>query len=329
MRRARLFARHSCAVLSWSRSRLRWRQCLLAGLWLVATVACAQESEPAAQSPDPTAQSPDPAAGQQMPVRWQTGPTTASIGEMAEIKLPKGYRLTGRMGTQAILTSLENPLSGTELALLAPSAEDADWFVVFEFVRSGYVRDDEGAKLDADKLLESIRKANERSNQQRSERGWPTMQIVGWEHPPAYDKTTRRLSWAVRATSEGQPIVNYNTRLLGRFGVMSAVLVVSPDQLDAVLPEFNKLLEGYSYKTGHKYSEFRPGDKIAKYGLTALITGGAAAAAVKFGLFKKFWKLLVVAVLAAGAGLKKLFGLFRGKQSRDPGIAAYGSDANE
>ena len=65
------------------------------------------------------------------------------------------------------------------------------------------------------------------------------------------------------------------------------------------------------------------GDKVAEYGLTALVVGGAAAVATKVGLFKYLWKLLlvgwklVVAALAGlGAALKRLF--TRGKKTPDP-----------
>jgi uncharacterized membrane-anchored protein len=74
------------------------------------------------------------------------------------------------------------------------------------------------------------------------------------------------------------------------------------------------LLAGYSYQTGNSYAEFRPGDKIAKYGLGALVLGGAAVGAAKLGLFtwllvflKKGWKLVVVAFVAVVSFFKKLF----------------------
>ena len=43
----------------------------------------------------------------------------------------------------------------------------------------------------------------------------------------------------------------------------------------------------YSFKPGGLYAEFRAGDKIAKYGLTALVAGGVGAvdAAVKMVLY--------------------------------------------
>ena len=58
---------------------------------------------------------------------------------------------------------------------------------------------------------------------------------------------------------------------------------------------------------GQAYSDWRSGDKVAKYGLTALIVGGAAAAAVKTGLLFKFWKLIVAGFLALVAFVKRAF----------------------
>ncbi len=66
------------------------------------------------------------------------------------------------------------------------------------------------------------------------------------------------------------------------------------------------------------------GDKVAGYGLTALVVGGAAAAAVKTGLFAKLikfllvsaaalWKFMLAIVLGIGAFIKKLFN--RAKQA--------------
>jgi uncharacterized membrane-anchored protein len=70
---------------------------------------------------------------------------------------------------------------------------------------------------------------------------------------------------------------------------------------------------GFSYKSGNKYAEFRPGDHLAEYGLTALIAGGAGVAAAKLGIFAALWKLLakggkavVVLVVGAIAGLKRV-----------------------
>ncbi len=142
------------------------------------------------------------------------------------------------------------------------------------------------------------------------------MNIVGWDQPPRYNEETHNLEWAIRGESEGEKVINYNTRLLGRKGVMEVNLVVDPDKLAATLPAYQEILTAYSFKNGERYAEYRAGDKLAKYGLTALIAGGAATVAVKTGLFatlalflKKAWKLVVIAVVGVAAFLKRvLFG---------------------
>ena len=109
-------------------------------------------------------------------------------------------------------------------------------------------------------------------------------------------------------------VVNFNTRVLGRGGVMSAVLVSSPDGLNESIGEFKDALASFEYLPGQKYAEYKPGDKIAKYGLAALITGGAAAIAVKTGLWKVIlggliagWKFIAAAAVALFGGLARRF----------------------
>ena len=93
---------------------------------------------------------------------------------------------------------------------------------------------------------------------------------------------------------------------------MSAVLVSSPQTLNDDVKAFNSALAGYRFNAGEQYAEFKSGDKIAEYGLAALVVGGAAAAAAKAGLFKSLGKFLWViiggAAMAGWALLKKFFG---------------------
>lgn len=92
---------------------------------------------------------------------------------------------------------------------------------------------------------------------------------------------------------------------------MSAVLVSSPQSLNEDMKAFNGALAGYQFNAGEQYAEFKSGDKIAEYGLAALVVGGAAAAAAKAGLFKSLGKFLWVivggAAMAGWALFKKLF----------------------
>lgn len=251
-------------------------------------------------------------------IGWVEGPHQGQLGSIAQISIPSGYAFAGKEGAQKFLELTQNPTSGTELGIILPWSEssNAQWFMLFEFEESGYVKDDERDSLDADAILKSVREGNEHANKVRRERGWPTLEIVGWERPPFYDAKTKNLTWAIRGMSQNEPVINYSTRLLGRRGVMQVNLVLSPDELPSTLPHFEKLVTGYTFQPGQKYAEFRKGDKVAAYGLTALIAGGAGAAAVKSGLLGKFWKLIVVFFAGVLAFLKKIFNVLTGR-SRD------------
>lgn len=238
-------------------------------------------------------------------VKWQKGPSVGQLGNSAEIQVPAGYVFAGSADTRTIMEAYHNPLTGKEVGYVAPSGEN--WFAVFEFDPVGYVKDDEKGSLDANAMLESIRAGTEASNKERQRRGWPTMTVIGWEQLPRYDETTHNLEWAIKATSEGLPVVNYNTRLLGRSGVMEVTLVTEPANLAETLPKFKTMLAGFGYTQGHRYAEFRAGDKVAEYGLTGLIVGGGTAVLVKSGAFKWLWKVLVAVGIAVAAFVKKLF----------------------
>ena len=263
-------------------------------------------------------------------IEWQVGPTVGKLGTIAEINIPEGFGFTGKPGAKQLLELTENPSSGSELGAIIPlnRADDADmWFVVFEYNRVGYIRDDERDELDADALLKSIREGTEASNEYRRERGWAEMHILGWARQPFYDQRTNNLTWAIRgetiAGGERHDVINYSVRLLGRGGYMNMDLVLSPAQLDSTLPEYNALADGFGYVQGQQYAEFRKGDKLAAYGLTALIVGGAGAAAAKAGLLQKFWKLIVLGVIAIGAFLKRIWKRIFG--SKDPLHAEQGA----
>jgi uncharacterized membrane-anchored protein len=256
--------------------------------------------------------------GEGVRLGWQPGPMTAPIGDnLAEIDIGGEYLYLDAGETRRFLELNQNPVSGDELATIAPISEDTGWFMIFEFSEIGYVSDEEKDDLDADAMLASIREGTEAANEARRERGWPTMTILGWHEPPHYDENTNNLSWAIIGESEGHQSVNRLVKLLGRKGVMTATLVSSPDELSSAITDANDLLSYYRYQSGSTYAEYLPGtDKLAKYGLTALVVGGAGAALVKSGLLARLWKPVALGLVALGAGIKKFF--FGGSSQHDP-----------
>ena len=244
-------------------------------------------------------------------IDWQTGPTVAKLGSIAQINIPEGFLFAGPDDTRTLLDLMQNPTSGQELGLMMEANDH--WFVLFEFDPVGYVPDEEKATLDAAAMLKSIREGTEAGNVERRKKGWPEMAITGWEMEPHFNDQTKNLEWAIRGETQGRPVVNHNTRLLGREGVMRVTLVANPTEMKIALPEYQKIIAGFGYTEGHRYAEYKKGDKMAKYGLSALVVGGAAAVAAKAGLFKWLWKLIVVGGVAIAGFFKKLFG---GKSSQ-------------
>jgi uncharacterized membrane-anchored protein len=249
-------------------------------------------------------------------IQWQEGPDTAHIGSESQITVPANCGFTDARGARTFMLATENPPAGNELGVLLCNGEGEDehWFVVFSFDDSGYVRDTDAGDLDADAILASLREGTEAGNVERRSRGWGTISLDGWQRAPYYDTRTNNLTWATRLSDSTGVTVNHSVRLLGRGGVMHADLVVDPEQLAATMPSFDGVVATHSFLPGKRYSEWRQGDKMAEYGLAALIAGGAGAVAVKSGLLGKLIKVIVVAVAGAAAWLRSLF---TGKK-RDP-----------
>lgn len=250
-------------------------------------------------------------------LHWIHGPTQVRVGQNAVFNVPNGYVYLEAGDTVKMMAVMENPSDAGE-TLFGP--EDLRWFGVFRYEDTGHIPDDE--KIDAGSVLTTIRTSTEEANKLRAARGWGSIHVVGWRYAPFYDPATKRLDWAIDGRSDAGQVVNYNTRILGRTGVTSALLIVDPSQLAQSVAEFKTAVAGYQYLPDQNYQAFKPGDHVAEYGLAALIAGGGAAVAAKTGFWKVLlaslaaaWKLVAAAVLAAFAAIGKLVGRIFGKRS--------------
>ncbi len=244
------------------------------------------------------------------------------LGNMAQVTIPQGWRFTGPQGTRDLLKLFDNMPGTRELGML--TTEGLGPWVIFEFDDCGYVKDDEKDSLDADALLKSHQEGQEAANEERKNLGMGALHVVGWAVPPRFNDQTKNLEWALRiADEDGDETINYNTRLLGRHGVMEVELVCDPSEMQSLMPQYQAIMNAFQYTQGNSYAEYRAGDKMAEYGLTALIAGGGAVAAAKMGLFAKLGGLFaklgkgaIVLVVAALAGLKSLFGKLFGRREQ-------------
>lgn len=241
---------------------------------------------------------------------WHIGPKTENIASVAQLKTLQNEGFLDPKNSDKFLELTNNLPSGSSNILVA---KDDSWWATFDFDASGYVKDNE--TIDADALLKDLKANDEASNAERERLGLPKLYTEGWSVAPHYDAQTKRLEWGLIVKSEDQSkAVNYTVRLLGRSGVVSATLVSDEEHLPQNITAFKQSLNGFDFNAGQHYAEYREGDKVAEYGLAALITGGAVAVAAKKGFFAtillllaKFWKLIVIGAIALGGGFTSLF----------------------
>lgn len=241
------------------------------------------------------------------------------LGEWATLKIPAGTGFLNGNDTNRLLKMWGN-LGGAYVGSI--SSQDLSWTVIFSFAEEGYVKDDEKDELDADKIMKSMKEMEKESNKERERMGLEKLNMTGWAVKPKYNEDTNNLEWGTIVVGEsGGRTVNYETRLLGRHGYMNVTLLCEEGMLNATLPGYQELLKGFSYSSGKSYAEYRDGDKVAKYGLTALVAGGAALAAAKTGLLgaiilwgKKFIKLIIAGLVVAFIAIKRFFSRAVGRE---------------
>jgi uncharacterized membrane-anchored protein len=213
------------------------------------------------------------------------------------------------------------------LGLVMPLGE-AEWFVVARNVKAGYIKDDDAKDWKADELLSSIKEGTEEMNKERRTRGIGEIDVIGWVQPPTYDPSTHRLLWSLSskekgAKDAGDAGINYNTYALGREGYISLNLVTSLNSIERDKSVVNGLLAALDFNDGKRYADFNAStDKVAEYGLAALVAGVAAK---KLGLLAmigvfllKFWKVGLLALAGLGALAPKLFKRKKGADAEQP-----------
>jgi uncharacterized membrane-anchored protein len=251
----------------------------------------------------------DPTTKAIMALDWKRGPAPQAVTSRATIQLPPKAMYLDAAGTSKFL-ELTGNLPEPESYTIA--AEDLSWFAVVDFNEMGYVKDDE--KIDPDALLKTMRDQQLEANTQRAAQKLDALVVKGWSVVPHYDAATHNLEYGLTLGSPQGDNINYSTRILGRRGVMNATLVTSGESLQGDLAEFRTVMKGFAYKADETYAAYKDGDKVSEYGLAALVTGGAAAAALKTGLLGGllkgllvFWKFIAVGVVGLFALIGKFF----------------------
>jgi len=237
------------------------------------------------------------------------GPTKVHLNTRAELSIPEGVTFLNEKDTAKYNQLNHNlPVPG-ESAIITNR-----WQAFFNFSETGYIKDDE--TLDAVELLKTKKKYQDIANKELMNKGWQTFSIEDWYFKPRYDKKENLLEWGVviAGNQDKNRTVNYETRILGRHGVTNVILAAFPDNVDSAIVDLKKILHDFEYLPGEKYSEFKQGDRIAEFGLAALVAGGAAALATKKGFwaaiasfFAAMWKIIVPIFIIIIAKIGSIF----------------------
>lgn len=252
--------------------------------------------------------------------------------QQGDIQLPNGvatlhvpdtfYYLNPKDSEKVLVDVWGNPPGSAQgtLGMLFPADstpfDENAWAATISYDEDGYVSDEDADKIDYDDLLADMKKGTRQASKERVKQGYEAIELVGWAAKPYYDHDSHKLHWAKEIQFGTSPdhTLNYNIRVLGRKGVLVVNFIAGMDQKPMVDKNIDTVLAMAEFNQGNRYEDFNPGvDKVAAYGIGALVAGKVAAKAGLFAggliLLKKFGVFILV-------GIGALFGkIFKRKQA--------------
>lgn len=247
-------------------------------------------------------------------------------GGLATLHVPRDFDFYDAADAETILVDIwGNPPGQAVLGMLMPSAYSPldweSWAVTIDYIEDGYVSDADAADIDYADLLRDMKSEVRNANRERVDAGYGSIELVGWAEPPRYDAADKKLYWAkeLRFDGSSETTLNYEIRALGRRGVLNMTFIAATSQLAEINAARDSVLGMAEFNEGNRYADFDPElDKVAAYGVGALVAGKVAAKAGLLGaallLLKKFGIFLLIGLAAFG---RKLKGFFGGKDMRE------------
>lgn len=254
-------------------------------------------------------------------LKYQTGTVTIGSG-LATINIPKGFKYLDAEQTEFVLHKLwNNPPNGGYLGMLllenADLLDSASWVFTIQYDAIGYVSDKDANDVNYDDLLADMKKESEEENKTRTALGYEAMHFMGWASTPYYDENKKILHWAKEFSVDENPTntLNYNVRILGRKGVLVLNAIAAMPQLEDVKKNIDPLTNSVEFSSGNKYSDFNPDvDEVAAWTIGGLVAGKVLAKAGLFAGLAKFGKVIILGLIALGAGAIRLF---KGKKNKE------------
>lgn len=261
-------------------------------------------------------------------LKLQTGKITLP-GAIATLDLPANFRYLSPADAERVLVDAwGNPPGFESLGMIVPAAtsvlERDSWGVIVTYEKDGHIKDDDADSIKYDELLKDMQASVLEGNKERKEQGYPAIHLMGWAEKPSYAKDSHKLYWAKDLMADGGAhSLNYNVRVLGREGVLNLNAIAGMDQIATIRKEMRQVTAFTDFTPGNRYADFDgKTDKVAEYGLAALVAGGVAS---KLGLFGKLIALLLafkkVLLVVLFGGATAIWKLFTGKRKQPQPVA--------
>lgn len=241
---------------------------------------------------------------------WKDTGTYKLKQSNSTISLPEGYKLLigeeAKKGRKLTCGDLDNPN-------LEAAVYDADFenVILFENSHEGYVSIDDWGDIDSKSLLESISENTEKANKERRKNGGGELHVIGWIQEPVLDKHTNTVYWAIEAESDEGAIVNSVAIRLGREGFEKLIWVTQKESYVPFGGHLDVMLRSHSFEPGYRYKDYKTGDKVASYGIAALVAATVGGKIVKAGglalLFKKLGGFVFAGIAALFYKFKNIF----------------------
>lgn len=233
----------------------------------------------------------------------------------AEMHVPENFYFLNAKDAKTVLEDVwGNPPGDSVLGMLFPAGltpfDAESWAVTIEYEEDGYVSDEDADDINYDDLLATMKEDVAADSEARVEQGYEAIELIGWASAPYYDAKAKKLHWAkeIKFGSSELNTLNYNIRVLGRKGVLVMNFIAGMDQKALIDSNIDTVLAMAEFEPGSKYADFDPDiDKVAAYGLGALVAGKVIAKTGLFAMALIFLKKFgVFILLGLGALVKKI-----------------------
>jgi uncharacterized membrane-anchored protein len=256
----------------------------------VTSLACAQNALPEAAS-DEISQ-----------MNWISVGAIRLGGSTSTITLPLGFAGIAGLEAGRAYELSQGRRNETVEAVIVHPADGGE--VQFQWYPAGYVTADDWSDVDANAMIAEIRGNTETANADRRTHGLEELHVIGWMQQPVFDSATHTVFWAIGARSDSGPLVNAIALRLGRSGYEKLTWIGAPEAYKAVGGDLDIMLRAHSFDVGQRYEDHISTDRVAGYGIAALVGAVAGAKALKVAaagglilLLKKFWFLAFAAVV--------------------------------